>query len=66
MEICFEDVLMVGDDVLGDVIGAQDAGLRGCLVKTGKYRTGDETSTDKIPDFVFDSFADCVKQLLEA
>lgn len=33
-----EDVAMVGDDVEADVGGAMDAGLRGILVRTGKYR----------------------------
>lgn len=37
-----EQVVMVGDDVVGDVGGAQDAGCRGILVRTGKYRAGDE------------------------
>jgi len=36
------DIVMVGDDVISDVIGAMDAGLQGILVKTGKYRSGDE------------------------
>lgn len=36
------DVLMIGDDVFGDVEGALNAGLKACLVKTGKYRPGDE------------------------
>lgn len=35
-------VLMVGDDVLGDVEGAINAGLQACLVRTGKYQPGDE------------------------
>jgi HAD superfamily hydrolase (TIGR01458 family) len=34
--------LMVGDDVFGDVEGALNAGLQACLVRTGKYRAGDE------------------------
>lgn len=34
--------LMVGDDVVGDVEGALNAGLGACLVRTGKYRAGDE------------------------
>ncbi len=38
--------LMVGDDVESDVIGAIDAGLQGCLVRTGKYRAGD---TERLP-----------------
>lgn len=34
--------LMVGDDVEADVQGAIDAGLKGALVQSGKYRPGDE------------------------
>lgn len=34
--------LMVGDDVDADVAGAMHAGMRACLVRTGKYREGDE------------------------
>ena len=34
--------LMVGDDVFGDVEGALHAGMQACLVRTGKYRAGDE------------------------
>lgn len=46
-------VLMIGDDVRVDVGGAQAAGLKGALVKTGKYRLGDESVGH--PDFVIDS-----------
>ena len=35
-------VLMIGDDVYGDIEGALAAGMQGCLVRTGKYRKGDE------------------------
>ncbi|MDX1757050.1 MAG: TIGR01458 family HAD-type hydrolase [Marinobacter sp.] len=38
------EALMVGDDVTADVQGALDAGLNACLVRTGKYRPGDEDS----------------------
>lgn len=34
--------LMVGDDVFGDVEGSLNAGIPACLVRTGKYRPGDE------------------------
>lgn len=37
------DAVMIGDDVDSDVNGAIDAGLRGILVNTGKYRPGDES-----------------------
>jgi HAD superfamily hydrolase (TIGR01458 family) len=38
------EVVMVGDDVEADVLGAVAAGLSGVLVQTGKYRPGDEAS----------------------
>ena len=37
-----ERTVMVGDDVEADVLGAAAAGLHGILVRTGKYRMGDE------------------------
>ncbi len=48
--------VMVGDDLDADVRGAQAAGLRGVLVRTGKYRT-DETAEVR-PDAVLDSIAE--------
>jgi ribonucleotide monophosphatase NagD (HAD superfamily) len=33
---------MIGDDAASDVGGALKAGLQGILVRTGKYRPGDE------------------------
>lgn len=41
-----QDCLMVGDDVEADVAGAMTRGLRGVLVRTGKFRPGDE---DRLP-----------------
>ncbi|KAF4513954.1 UNVERIFIED_CONTAM: hypothetical protein B566_EDAN018190 [Ephemera danica] len=38
------EVVMIGDDVKDDVVGAINAGLAGILVRTGKYREGDEIS----------------------
>jgi len=38
-----ERALMVGDDVFGDVEGALNAGISACLVRTGKYRAGDQS-----------------------
>jgi HAD superfamily hydrolase (TIGR01458 family) len=37
-----EEALMVGDDVECDVAAALDVGLQAALVRTGKYREGDE------------------------
>jgi len=52
-----EQVLMVGDDILGDVRGAQSAGLSAALVKTGKYRPRD-LAGDVRPDALLDSLAE--------
>jgi HAD superfamily hydrolase (TIGR01458 family) len=48
---------MIGDDIKTDVGGAQHAGLKGILVKTGKYREGDlELGVE--PELVIDAFGD--------
>lgn len=41
-----QKTVMVGDDALADVDGALAAGLQGILVRTGKYRSGDEDKID--------------------
>lgn len=48
---------MVGDDIKTDVGGAQAAGLKGVLVKTGKFRQND-LELEIEPDLVLDSIAD--------
>lgn len=60
-----EQTLMVGDDVIGDVEGALKAGLRACLVRTGKYRAGDENKI-KGDYWVLDSIVDAVQLALSA
>ncbi len=50
-----ETVTMVGDDPELDIRGAQVAGLRAILVETGRYRPGNEPSTQ--PDLVLESVA---------
>lgn len=35
-----QQAVMIGDDVRDDILGAINAGMRGILVKTGKYRRG--------------------------
>lgn len=51
------ETLMIGDDIRGDVGGAQQAGMRGLLVRTGKFRDTD-LAGDIRPDAVLDSIAD--------
>jgi len=57
------DVLMVGDDVEADVLGAMDAGLQAALVRTGKYREGDERRLEGTPAGVWDDLAQLVRNI---
>ena len=50
-------VVMVGDDIVGDVGGAQQAGMHGVLVKTGKFRAQD-LDGEVNPDSVLESIAE--------
>jgi HAD superfamily hydrolase (TIGR01458 family) len=52
------EAVMVGDDVEADVGGALDAGLRGVLVRTGKYRADRVPETGVSPTATVDSIAD--------
>lgn len=51
------ETIMIGDDIRGDIEGAQKLGIRGLLVKTGKFRTEDLTCGIQ-PAAVLESFAD--------
>lgn len=48
---------MVGDDMWSDVQGAQQAGLQGWLVRTGKYRDSALRNSGIQPDRILDSIA---------
>ncbi|RME21600.1 MAG: TIGR01458 family HAD-type hydrolase [Candidatus Zixiibacteriota bacterium] len=52
-----EEAAMIGDDIESDIGGAQAAGLRGILVKTGKYRDHLAAASAVTPDAVVDSIA---------
>ena len=51
-------VLMIGDDIDTDVGGARAAGLKGVLVRTGKYREAYAAASAVRPDRVLDSVRD--------
>jgi HAD superfamily hydrolase (TIGR01458 family) len=53
-----EAAAMVGDDVESDIGGAQDAGLAGILVRTGKYRDDAVRDSGVEPAAIVDSIAD--------
>jgi HAD superfamily hydrolase (TIGR01458 family) len=59
-----EEAAMIGDDAEADVGGAMAAGLRGVLVRTGKYRAGDETHMKQPPTAMAEDLNEAVDLLL--
>ncbi|KAK7095941.1 haloacid dehalogenase-like hydrolase domain-containing protein 2 isoform X2 [Littorina saxatilis] len=58
--------VMIGDDARDDVGGAQKCGMKGVLVKTGKYRPGDENTIGPPPAHVANDFAAAVDFILSS
>jgi HAD superfamily hydrolase (TIGR01458 family) len=52
------EAIMVGDDVEADIGGAKAIGMRGVLVRTGKFRPAALREAEPQPDAVVDSIAD--------
>lgn len=61
MGIEAQRAVMVGDDIHQDVGGAIAAGIRGILVRTGKYREALVAESGVTPDLVLDSVADLAR-----
>jgi len=59
-----EEAVMIGDDLLDDVGGAQEAGIRGYLVRTGKFRAEDEQHDLVHPDGIFDNLAAAIDHII--
>lgn len=59
-----DEAVMVGDDIISDVGGAQAAGIRGVLVRTGKFRPSDETYPKVKPDKIVDNLKHFVDSLI--
>ena len=53
-----DQVAMIGDDIESDVGGAQASGMKGILVKTGKYREDFLPDEPVEPDLILPSIAD--------
>lgn len=58
------DSIMIGDDIVSDVGGAQKLGIRGFLVKTGKYKKSDETERGVKADHVFENLKDAIEKII--
>jgi HAD superfamily hydrolase (TIGR01458 family) len=61
MGISPEEVIMIGDDIEGDILGAQNAGLKAVLVKTGKFMPED-LKHGITPDYTIDSIARIIQR----
>lgn len=57
LQVPRENIAMVGDDLSADVLGAQAAGLKGILVRTGKFRPEQLQDASGTPWRVVDSVA---------
>ena len=57
MGLPLADVAMVGDDLEADIGGSQALGIRGFMVRTGKYRNTELERSEIEPDRVIDSVA---------
>ena len=53
-----DSIYVVGDDLEGDIRGAQGAGMKSILVKTGKFRDENLENLTIVPDYIINSIAD--------
>jgi HAD superfamily hydrolase (TIGR01458 family) len=53
-----ERAAMVGDDIVNDVLAAQNVGVTGVLVKTGKFQEEALERAQQRPDFIIEAIAD--------
>ncbi|KAM6897039.1 phospholysine phosphohistidine inorganic pyrophosphate phosphatase [Xenentodon cancila] len=58
------EALMIGDDLVNDVGGAQHCGMKGVQVRTGKYRPSDERHPAVTADGTVDNLAQAVDVIL--
>jgi len=59
------EAVMIGDDAEADVDGAITSGLNGILVRTGKYRPGDESKMRFRPSYVAENLDEAMLWVLE-
>ncbi|VBB29004.1 unnamed protein product [Acanthocheilonema viteae] len=64
MGLMTDEVVMIGDDIVSDVGGAQKAGIRGVQVRTGKWRQSWINHSVK-PDLIADDLQSAVNMLLK-
>jgi phospholysine phosphohistidine inorganic pyrophosphate phosphatase len=61
-----EDVVMIGDDIISDIGGAQKLGMRGIQVRTGKYMKSWENHPEVNPTLISNNLLSAVKTILDS
>ena len=61
----WNEICMIGDDAIDDVNGAIKLGMKGILVKTGKYINGDENKLISNDSFVCDNFDKAIQLIIQ-
>jgi HAD superfamily hydrolase (TIGR01458 family) len=64
MGLALPDLAMVGDDLQADIGGSQALGIRGFMVRTGKFRAADVEESTITADRIIDSVASLPDLLL--
>ena len=57
-----QEIIMIGDDIDGDIGGAQNFGIKAFLVKTGKYNENFVSASTVKPDKIIPSFNSLVEK----
>ncbi|KGL99437.1 Phospholysine phosphohistidine inorganic pyrophosphate phosphatase, partial [Charadrius vociferus] len=65
MGVSPQQAIMIGDDIVNDVGGAQRCGMRALQVRTGKYRPCDENHPHVKPDAYVNNLAEAVDMILQ-
>jgi HAD superfamily hydrolase (TIGR01458 family) len=61
MNLNIDEVIMIGDDIESDIMGAKKCRIKTILVKTGKFKESDLKKAS--PDFIIESISEIVKIL---
>jgi HAD superfamily hydrolase (TIGR01458 family) len=59
-----EQVVMIGDDIITDIGGAYHAGMKGILVRTGKFRSDSAYAAVIKPVYTIDSVS-CIQDIIQ-
>jgi HAD superfamily hydrolase (TIGR01458 family) len=59
-----EQVVMIGDDIITDIGGAYHAGMKGILVRTGKFRSDSADAAVIKPAYTIDSVS-CIQDIIQ-